>query len=47
MQSYIELKNIKKYYHMGEVEIKALHGVEFTIDKGKFIANVISSFYKK
>lgn len=37
MQHYIELKDVKRYYHMGEVEIKALDGVSFSIDKGEFV----------
>ena len=31
--AYIELKDIYKIYQMGEVEIKALNGVSFSIDK--------------
>ena len=31
--SYIELKNVKKEYKMGEVTIKAAHDVSFTIEK--------------
>lgn len=37
MRSYIEFENVKKIYQMGEVEIKALNGVDFTIDKGEFV----------
>ena len=33
--AYIELKDIYKIYQMGEVEIKALNGVSFSIDKGE------------
>ena len=35
--SYIEFKDVKKIYKMGEVEIKALNGVNFSIDKGEFV----------
>ncbi len=35
--SYIEFKDVKKIYKMGEVEIKALNGVDFTIEKGEFV----------
>ncbi|WP_222860514.1 ABC transporter ATP-binding protein [Bacillus rubiinfantis] len=38
--NYIELKNVKKYYHLGEVEIKALDGVDFSINKGEFVVVV-------
>lgn len=37
MPSYIEFQDVKKIYHMGEVEIEALAGVDFTIDKGEFV----------
>ena len=37
MSAYIEFKNVKKVYQMGEVEIEALRGVDFTIDKGEFV----------
>jgi putative ABC transport system ATP-binding protein len=37
LDKYIELKDVKKYYQMGEVEIKALDGVSFSIDKGEFV----------
>lgn len=35
--SYIELKNIKKEYMMGDVKIKALDGVSFSIEKGELV----------
>ncbi len=34
--SYIEFKNVKKIYKMGEVDIEALSGVDFTVEKGEF-----------
>ena len=37
MSSFIELKNVKKTYTMGEVVIKAVDDVSFTIDKGEFV----------
>ena len=37
MSAYIEFQNVKKIYKMGEVEIQALAGVDFTIDKGEFV----------
>lgn len=37
MYKYIELIDVKKYYEMGEVEIKALDGVSFSVDKGEFV----------
>ncbi|MEG0076338.1 ABC transporter ATP-binding protein [Anaerorhabdus sp.] len=35
--SYIEFKNVKKIYHVGEVDIEALAGVDFSINKGEFV----------
>ncbi|QJA07828.1 ABC transporter ATP-binding protein [Romboutsia sp. CE17] len=37
MSKYIEFKNVKKIYKMGEVEIEALSGVEFSVNKGEFV----------
>lgn len=34
--SYIEFQNVKKIYKMGDVKIKALNGVDFSIEKGEF-----------
>ena len=33
---FIIFENVEKVYHMGEVEIKAVNGADFTIDKGEF-----------
>lgn len=35
--AYIEFKDVKKVYRMGEVDISALSGVNFEIDKGEFV----------
>lgn len=37
MSEFIELKNVKKTYTMGEVVIKAVDDVSFSIDKGEFV----------
>ena len=37
MSSYIEFKDVKKVYKMGEVEIEALSGVDFSVNKGEFV----------
>ncbi len=37
MSKYIEFIDVKKTYRMGEVEINALDGVNFSIDKGEFV----------
>ena len=40
MSHFVELNNIKKIYKMGEVEITAVSGISFTIDKGEFVVVV-------
>ncbi len=35
--AYIELKNVKKEYQMGELTIKAVDKVNFSIDKGELV----------
>ena len=35
MSHFIEFQNVSKIYHMGEVEIPALHDASFTIEKGE------------
>ncbi|NMA84192.1 MAG: ABC transporter ATP-binding protein [Epulopiscium sp.] len=35
--SYIELKNIKKDYYMGETKITALDNISFSIEKGELV----------
>ena len=37
MAGYIQFKNVKKKYKMGEVEIEALSGVDFSVNKGEFV----------
>lgn len=37
MSKFIEFKDVKKIYKMGEVEIEALSGVNFSIKKGEFV----------
>lgn len=36
MSSFVLLKDVKKIYHMGEVEIMAAAGIDFEIEKGEF-----------
>ncbi len=33
----IEFKNVSKVYKLGEVEIPALNGVDFTVERGEFV----------
>jgi putative ABC transport system ATP-binding protein len=34
----IQIRNLRKTYHMGEIEVKALRGVSFDIQRGEFVA---------
>lgn len=34
----ITLKNVSKYYHMGDTTVKAVDGISLSIDKGDFVA---------
>ncbi|WP_278683513.1 ABC transporter ATP-binding protein [Paraclostridium bifermentans] len=43
MKNYIKFENVKKTYTMGEVEINALDGVDFSIDKGELVIIVGAS----
>ena len=43
MSKYIEFKDVKKIYKMGEVEIAALNGVNFSVDKGECVIIVGAS----
>ena len=37
LSKYIEFKDVKKIYKMGEVNSEALSGVNFSVDKGEFV----------
>jgi len=37
MSSFVEFKNVRKSYDMGQVVIKAVDDVSFSIDKGEFV----------
>jgi len=38
IQSVIQIEDVKKIYKMGEVEVPALNGVSFRIEKGEMVA---------
>lgn len=40
MSSFVELKEVKKSYTMGEVTIHAVDGIDFNIEKGEFVVIV-------
>nr|MCR5373364.1 ABC transporter ATP-binding protein [Solobacterium sp.] len=35
--SYIEFKDVRKVYHVGEVDITALDGINLSIEQGEFV----------
>ena len=43
MSSFVELRNVKKVYQMGEVEIAAANGIDFYVEKGEFAVIVGAS----
>lgn len=43
MEKYVELRDVKKIYKMGEVEIAAANGIEFFVNKGEFAVVVGAS----
>lgn len=40
MEDYVKLEDVTKVYRMGEVEIRAVDGIDFTITKGEFVVIV-------
>lgn len=38
--AFVELKDVRKSYHMGEITIHAVDGISFTIEKGEFVVIV-------
>lgn len=43
MSAYVELRNVRKVYKMGEIEIEALHDATFDIEKGEICVIVGAS----
>lgn len=43
MGAFVEFRNVKKTYHMGEVDIEALRNVNFEVEKGEFCVIVGAS----
>ncbi len=39
-KDFVKLKNVTKTYQMGEVQIRAVDGIDFSIDKGEFVVVV-------
>ncbi len=40
MKVFVTLKDVKKIYHMGEVEVRAVDGIDFEILEGEFVVIV-------
>ena len=40
MSAFVELTDVRKIYQMGEVQIKAVDGINFSIEKGEFVVIV-------
>ncbi len=38
MNALVEVKNLKKIYHMGETELLVLNGIDLAITKGEFVS---------
>ena len=43
MAGFVEFENVSKIYHTGEMEVEALHDVNFQIEKGEFCVIVGAS----
>ena len=39
-KDFVKLKNVTKIYQIGEVQIRAVDGIDFSIDKGEFVVVV-------
>jgi putative ABC transport system ATP-binding protein len=39
-EAFIEAKNLRKTYHIGKIEVEALRGISFSIQKGEFVSVV-------
>lgn len=37
LANIVDIKDLKKIYKMGEVEIKAVSGITFSIEEGEFV----------
>lgn len=43
MENFVKLENVTKIYKMGEVEIRAVDGIDFAVSKGEFVVVVGAS----
>ena len=47
MKEFVEMRDVRKIYRMGEVEIAAADGIDFQIKKGEFAVVVGPSVREK
>lgn len=40
MEEFVKVEDVRKIYHMGEIEIAAVDGMDFSINKGEFVVVV-------
>lgn len=40
MAAFIEAKDLRKTYHVGKIEVEALRGISFNVQKGEFVSVV-------
>ena len=40
MAAFIEAKDLRKTYHVGKIEVQALQGISFSVQKGEFVSVV-------
>jgi putative ABC transport system ATP-binding protein len=38
--AFIEAKNLRKTYHIGKIDVEALRGISFSVEKGEFVSVV-------
>src|SRR5512142_3095518 len=39
-EAFIEARNLRKTYHVGKIEVEALRGISFSVQKGEFVSVV-------
>src|SRR5215471_17417681 len=40
MPAFIEARDLRKTYHVGKIEVEALRGISFNVQKGEFVSVV-------
>jgi putative ABC transport system ATP-binding protein len=40
MAAFIEARDLRKVYHVGKIEVQALQGISFSVEKGEFVSVV-------